>query len=340
MTANLLLSPGWWCAWALWAVLVAGTAGGAPRDGEESAARLYVNDKEAPEDLRDLRKIQEALRVAYPKVRAAAVGIDIGEGSGSGVIVSPEGLILTAAHVSGGVDKELTVVLEDGTRVQAKSLGLGSETDCAMMQITEEGAYPYVEMDRDDTARLGDWVFSLGHSGGFDKDRGVAVRLGRLVRVTQTTIQSDCKLIGGDSGGPLFDMSGRLIGIHSRVGGSKEENMHVPLREFFSHWDAMLAGEFLGNGPFAKRPQKAKLGTAIEAREEGGLEIVGIEEDSAASVAGLQVGDVILKVDGEPVEEVAALQEAVGAMADGGALELLILRDDEEIEIKVELGSG
>ena len=101
----------------------------------------------------------------------------MGGGSGSGVIVSEKGLVLTAAHVSAGVGKKMTVIMEDGTRYKAISLGLVASTDAAMVQIEEEGSYPYVELDRGGTPSLGDWVYALGHSGGFEKERGVGVRI-------------------------------------------------------------------------------------------------------------------------------------------------------------------
>jgi serine protease Do len=205
--------------------------------------RPYFNDKKVP-NANDLIAIQELLQKNKDRARAATVCIKIGKGSGSGVIVSEDGLILTAAHVSAGVNKKLTVIMEDGKELEARSLGLHSETDAAMIQITEKGSYPYVniepEKERDNAStKLGDWVFSLGHSGGFDKERGSGLRLGRLVRIAETTIQSDCTLIGGDSGGPLFDINGTLIGIHSRVGKVTEQNMHVPMHVFHTHWDAL-----------------------------------------------------------------------------------------------------
>jgi lysine N6-hydroxylase len=86
------------------------------------------------------------------------------------------------------------------------------------------------------------------------------------VQVKDDTFQSDCSLIGGDSGGPLFDLDGKLVGIHSRVGQRTQENMHVPMREFVKNWDGMLKSEFIGEGPFAKRPEKGKgfLGIGTE----------------------------------------------------------------------------
>lgn len=323
------------------AVVVLALAGwlvtGLERGGAEE--RLYVNDKKAPETLRDLRKLEDALATSLSAARKATVGIDLGGGAGSGVIVSEDGLVLTAAHVSGGVDKELTVILDDGTRLKAKSLGLVAATDCAMMQITEEGKYPFVELDREDGTRLGDWVFSLGHSGGFDKDRGVVVRIGRLVRVASTTIQSDCNLIGGDSGGPLFDLNGKLIGIHSRVGASLEQNMHVPIQEFLNNWEGMEKGEFIGEGPFAKKREKGKsfVGIKTTEREEGGVLVERVGEDTPAEKAGVQVGDVILKIGEDEVTDKESFTALVFELFPGDTMEMAILRDGKEQKIKIEL---
>ncbi|MGA0846777.1 MAG: hypothetical protein ACO3RV_09565, partial [Luteolibacter sp.] len=96
-------------------------------------ARPPVNDKPAPESANDLIAIQSALQAVLPAARAATVAVELDQGSGSGVIVSADGLILTAAHVSTGVGKKLTVVMEDGTQHEAVSLGLVADTDAAMM---------------------------------------------------------------------------------------------------------------------------------------------------------------------------------------------------------------
>jgi serine protease Do len=302
--------------------------------------RTLVNDKKAPENRKDLELIQKTLASALPKAREATVCIDIGEGSGSGVIVSPEGLVLTAAHVAGAVGKELTVILEDGKRLKAESLGLVSTTDCAMVKILEKGSYPFVVMDRDDSTKLGDWVFSLGHSGGFDKERGSVVRLGRLVRMADSTIQSDCTLIGGDSGGPLFDLEGRLIGIHSRVGEVLSQNMHVPMREFIMHWDEMLRGEFIGEGPFAAKPEKGKgfLGLATESRPEGGLKVTKVGRESPAEKAGLKEGDIILKINGKPLSTREELQSMIKEMAAGDKMALDLLKDGKAETLEIKLG--
>lgn len=312
-----------------------------PWSGISAAERPYVNDKKAPETRKDLEVIQNALIGALPKTRAATVCIEIDEGSGTGVIVSADGLILTAAHVSGGVGKKVTVVLEDGTKLKAETLGLVADTDAAMMRITDQGSWPFVEIDREDSARLGDWVFALGHSGGFDKERGMVSRLGRLVRMANSTFQSDCILIGGDSGGPLFDLSGRLVAINSRVGGELQENLHVPMSEFIKNWDGMMKGEFIGEGPFAKKPVKGSgfLGLATDARPAGGLKVTKVGQKTPAEAAGLKEGDVIHKLNGTPLTKREDLQKLLKEMASGDEITLELERGGKTETLTLNLGA-
>ena len=299
--------------------------------GHLSAApdvRPYVNDKKAPENRKDLEVIQSALTHSLPKARAATVCLEMADGSGSGVIVSPEGLVLTAAHVTAGINRKITVILEDGTKLPARSLGLVSDKDAAMVQILDKGPFPYVEMDRNNTTLLGDWVFSLGHSGGYDKERGSVVRIGRLVRIANMTFQSDCTLIGGDSGGPLFDLNGKLIGIHSRVGQQLQVNMHVPMHVYLENWDALQKGEFLGDGDFAKRPEKGKgfLGMATEPRKEGGLRVTKVGKSGPAEDGGVKDGDVVLKFNGTKLDSREQMQDLLKEMSEGDKVLLEILR--------------
>ena len=304
-------------------------------------ARPYVNDKKAPENRKDLDTIQHALTQALPAARNATVCIELGEGSGSGVIVSEDGLVLTAAHVAGGVNKELTVVLEDGRKFKAVSLGVVADKDAAMVRITEKEKFPFAEIERSDSTRLGDWVFALGHSGGFDKERGSVLRLGRLVRMVENTIQSDCTLIGGDSGGPLFNLQGQLIGIHSRVGVWMGIDMHVPIQVFLKNWDGLVKAEFIGEGPFVKKPEKGKgfLGLATEARKDGGLTVTKVGKDTPAEKADFKEGDVLLKLNGTELKTRAQFQDMLKEMAEGDALEFDVLRADKSLTIKLKLGA-
>lgn len=305
----------------------------------QDAKRLSINDKKVPSSAEDLKAIQSALKSALPAARKATVCLELGQGSGSGVIISADGLILTAAHVTGGVGKEITAILADGRKVKCESLGLSSETDCAMAKIIDKGTYPYVEVDHEDISKLGDWVFSLGHSGGYDKERGAGVRIGRLIKVADSTVQSDCTLIGGDSGGPLFDMNGRLIGIHSRVGANLSQNMHVPIREFQRHWDQMLKGQFLGEGPFAKKPKKGSgfLGVGSVDGPDGKLLVEKVGRESPAELVGIKAGDVILKIDGEEIKNKSAMQKLLKDKAADDKLVILLQREGKEIEVTVRL---
>jgi len=313
------------------------------------ARTLTFNEKEVPQTMDDLMAIQNALVNNLQHVRKATVSISLGEGFGSGVIVSADGLILTAAHVTAGVDKELTVILNDGTKLKAVSMGLVSNTDAAMMRITEEGAYPYVEINRENDYKLGHWIFALGHSGGFDKERGPVVRLGRIVKDSEATMQTDCKVIGGDSGGPLFDLNGQLIGIHSRVGGSGkglvksqasvEVNRHVPMREYIKHWDEMKENKFLGKGPFAKPPVKGSgfLGFGSADTDEG-LVIGKVLKDGPADKAGFETGDIILEIDGKTIDDKGAMKVILKKKSAGDKVTVVISREGKKQTIKLRLG--
>ncbi len=309
-----------------------------------AAGAFPVNEKKAPESSADLKAIQAALLAAIPKAQAATVNIDLGEGSGSGVIVSAEGLVMTAAHVSSGVGKDVTVVMADGTKLKAVTLGLESESDAALIQITEklpdEKPFPTVEINKTGDTKLGDWIFSLGHSGGFDKERGAVSRIGRLVRVANTTYQTDGTLIGGDSGGPLFDMEGRLIGIHSRVGGVLGENMHVPVKVFTDNWDRMLKSEFIGEGPFAKEPEKGKGFLGLATKDvEGGIEVTKVGKKSPAEEAGIKEGDLLRTLNGEKLDSREKLQSILAELAEGDKLALEITRDGKDETINLKLGA-
>jgi serine protease Do len=305
-----------------------------------ASGRPYVNDKKAPENRKDLEAIQTALTSVLAKARAATVCIDLGQGSGSGVLVAADGLILTAAHVATGVGKDLTVILEDGRKFKAISLGVVADCDAAMVRITDKGEFPFIEIDRENSARLGDWVFSLGHSGGFDKERGSVVRIGRLVRMAENTVQSDCTLIGGDSGGPLFDLQGRLIGIHSRVGNNLPMNMHVPMSVFVKNWDGMLKSEFIGEGPFVKKPEKGKgfLGLASEPAPGGGLKVTKIGKDTPAEKADIKEGDILLKLNGTDLTTREQFQDLLKEMAVGDPLAFDATRDGKPLTFKLKLG--
>ena len=206
---------------------------------------------EAPQSAADLEKIQLGMQRVLPAAKRATVAI-LGDGSGSGVIVSRSGLVLTAGHVCGEKGAKLLVILPGGTMVKAKSLGAVKSADAGLVQL-EPGTYPFAEVGPTDLPLpLGTWCFALGHPGGWDDNRGAVVRLGRVISLAKHTLRSDCKLVGGDSGGPLFDLQGRVIGIHSRISRAADQNFHIPVTTFKQQWPELMPGRvvaMLGSTP-------------------------------------------------------------------------------------------
>ena len=197
----------------------------------------------SPKTLDDLKAFEAKVRAVVAKVTPATVGVRIGQSSGSGVIVSEDGLVLTAGHVVGKPGQEVVFYFADGKTAKGKTLGLYGNADAGMMRITDAGKYPFLERGKSAGLLPGTWALATGHPLGYQKDRPPVVRLGRVLRLSDNTIQTDCALVGGDSGGPLFDLDGRIIGIHSRIGMAMDINMHVPIDVFADNWDRLAKGE-------------------------------------------------------------------------------------------------
>lgn len=206
-----------------------------------------------PQSVEDLQRIEHQLRQVLPRVLPALVCIEVNNGSGSGILVSEKGLIFSAAHV---VDKQgtvLKIIMPDGTRLPGKTTAQNTESDAGIAEITTQLNKNLSRVERAERLpRVGDWVFALGHGGGLDRKRGPMVRLGRVVSLKNGVIQTDCKLIRGDSGGPLFNLNGELIGIHSRVGSGLEDNLHVPMKDF----DALMEPPLHGKIPLPPSPEQ------------------------------------------------------------------------------------
>ena len=202
-------------------------------------------------------------------------------GSGSGVIVSEDGLILTAAHVLVHMNGKVTAIFPDGKRVTAKVLGMDLGRDSAMAQITDVGKYPHVDLGDSKAIQPNDWCVALGHSGGFQADRFPPVRLGRVIaNHPKTFLTTDSALIGGDSGGPLFGIDGRLIGINSNIGFSLAQNNDVPIATFVENWDLLKSGQKFGDKKKA-RSWRIRIGRSSVPRSK--MHRVGKAPSSARS---------------------------------------------------------
>lgn len=285
----------------------------------------------SPQTLADLQAMQEHFKKLVKQLRPATVGIRVGAGQGSGVIVSRDGYVLTAAHVIGAPDVDAIIILPDGKEVKAKTLGLNHAIDSGLLKITTEGDYDYLEMGQSSDLAKGQWVMSIGHPGGFDPDRAPVVRVGRLQSVSASVLQSDCTLVGGDSGGPLFDMDGNVIGIHSRIGLTLNDNMHVPVDTYLETWDRLIAGEDWGRIRFS-------MGYFGFSLKEGSLEVDEVTRSGPADSAGFKVGDKIVEVDGKRVDNQLDLRRIQFRARPGSDLSFKVERDGKEVELKLTVG--
>ncbi len=214
--------------------------------------------KTVPENVDDLRAIEKRVQAVVAKVTPAVVGVRVGAAQGSGVIIDKDGTVLTAGHVSGLPGRDAQIILPDGKKLKAKTLGQNKGIDSGMLKITDEGDWPAVEMGKSSDLKPGQWVVAIGHPGGYRSNRTPVVRVGRILTVNKFLIRTDCTLVGGDSGGPLFDMEGRVIGIHSRIGGAITENVHVPVDTYRETYAKLAKGEswggFLGQQTVVQTP--------------------------------------------------------------------------------------
>lgn len=293
-----------------------------------------VFDQNAPQSIEDLRAIEDHVTALAAKLEPCVVGVRIGNAQGSGVIVSKDGFVLTAAHVSGKPGRKATLILPDGREVPAKTLGANRGIDAGMIRITTDEEWPFAEMADFDNVEAGDWTVAIGHPGGYKKGRRPVVRLGRIIVKRNSVIQTDNALVGGDSGGPLFDTSGRVVGIHSRIGPSITWNFHVPISAYSDDWERLAEAEEWGGG---KAPSPTVLGVNGEDHEDGGALVTGTPEGFPAQRAGIQNGDVIVKVDEEEIKKFSDLSGYVGKLDPGDEIHVVVRRGTKTLEFDVVL---
>jgi len=286
----------------------------------------------------ELLKVQAQVQATLPMASRALVSVESGDGAASGVIVSPDGLVMTAEHVTSEPGRKLFLRLADGKKVIAIALGVDRATDAALMRI--EGArmnWPHVEPCRDlREARPGAWCFALGHPGGYDGKRGPVLRVGKVLKQTANGLQTDCVLMGGDSGGPLFNLKGEVIGIHSQIWQGRDQNVHVSVAPFLRAWDALAKSSVVrfwasGVGGWAGLMTRKSVG--------GELEVEDIAPDSPAQKAGIRKGEVIIAVNDEKVRSQPEFSEIIRSRPTGSIVALQVRGTRGERRVTLKLGT-
>lgn len=322
-----------------------------------------------PRSIRELQLLEDQQAKVSQKIIEVTVNVQQGSAQGSGVIITPDGYVLTAAHVAGKPGREATVILSDGRRVRARTLGTNRGMDAGLIQIIDlpsrrsvddrsvAGGYvtksavvpasansspevwPHATLGKSDDLHLGQWVIAAGHPGGWIPDRPAVVRAGRLLNIMRSTIVSDCALIGGDSGGPLFDLNGRLIGIHSRIGTETADNMHVPIDIYQDSWDRLADGQAWGTLPGYK-PVIGVVGPERNGTTSTNqiAEIVKVLKGSPAAAAGLKAGDVVVRFDDTNIATFEELQRAVEGVAPGDRVSVEIERQGQRLRLRIIVG--
>ena len=302
----------------------------------DSLQRVFAGA--APTGLADLKGMQSQIQGLTEQLTKCTVGVEVRNAQGSGVIISKDGYVLTAAHVAGEPNRDVTFFFSDGRKIAGKTLGLCRSIDAGLMKITEPGEHSCAEMALA-PVKEGQWCLAMGHPGGYQTERGAVLRLGRVVWLNDRdkTITTNCTLVGGDSGGPLFDLEGHVIGINSRIGERLTANMHVQVSAYKENWDRLEKGEAWGH-QLGRKPYLGVGGT----QDTPDAKITRVSPGSPAERAGLMVGDVVLQLGSKEITDFNSLVDAVDAQEPprrrgGRQITLKVRRGDETMELKVPL---
>lgn len=306
----------------------------------------------------ELKALQDAVHNVAEKCIPATVGVKLTNevtvkgkkgfalAQGSGVIVDADGLVLTAAHVispekgmyQAGRDVKLVVNYNGSVKeVKGRTLGANRDMDSGMILITEKGPnngkWPFVTVGKSAPLKKGQWLVTLGHPGGYEPGRPPVARLGRYIgivekinRTTMNLIRTDTTIVGGDSGGPLFDLAGNLVGIHSQIGPALNMNLHVATDTFTKEWVDLLG------------PSPVRLGVEFDETGTGGARIKEAIPDEPAATAGMKDGDLIVKFDGKKVASVDDVRVLLPRKEPGDKVPVVVKRGDETVNLTITLG--
>jgi serine protease Do len=312
---------------------LAALAGSPAVYAQAPAAQQVAADVPSPASLAELKALNERVKALVAKVRPAVVQVS----GGSGVVVSADGLVMCVAHVGGRANRPVTFTFPDGRRARGITLGNDKMGDAALMRITEKGNWPHVDVAKPEDIKLGEWCVALSYPISFDyQQRHPSVRLGRVYRHSALDINSDCTIMGGDSGGPLFDMQGHVIGISSTCGNNVLENRHVSVDRFVRYWDRLLKSEDLDE----LEPGYGAVFGAISNPDVDEALLGGVKPEGAAAKGGLKAGDVVMKFAGKEVRSFRELTAEIRQHKPGEKVEVEFRRGETTSKVSVTLGKA
>ena len=308
------------------------------RPAAQSGMRWRKHGGELPEIFRHFRSMPG---FAIPDLPWA-------EGVGSGFIVDASGLVVTSHHVVKGADS-VRVTLQDGRKLEARVLGADPKTDLALLEVDAGEALPVVEFGDSDRTRVGDWVVAVGNPFGLGGTVTAGIVSGRGRDIGSGPyddfLQVDAPINRGSSGGPLFDRSGRVVGVNTAIfspsGGNVGIGFAVP---------ANIARPVVESLRTDGEVDRGWLGVQIQHVDETMAEALGLDEtkgalvasvmaDGPAAGAGLHPGDVILSFAGEKIDEMKDLPRIVAEIDAGTEVEIEVWRDGARTTLTAEIGT-
>ncbi len=274
-------------------------------------------------------------------VAPAVVQLETGSGLGSGVIYDATGLIITAAHVVQGED-DVIVRVADGTVLEGEVVGTDPGTDIAVVRVEPDGSLPVARLALGEPLRVGQLAVAIGSPFGLDQTvtSGVVSAIDRAMPTLDGAIgmiQTDAPINPGNSGGALADRTGRVIGINDQIqtqsGGNVGLGFAIPIDTAAQVADAIVEGREVEHAFLGVRSSPA-------AGAEAGALVVQVEPGSPADDAGLEQGDIVVALDGNPVASATDLVARVRSAQPGDVVTLTVSRNDSTEEITVTLGTA
>ena len=265
---------------------------------------------------------------------------------GSGFIISPDGYILTNNHMVEDA-KEVKIELADGRKYEAEIIGTDPESDVALVKIDADNL-PYLELANSDELKVGEWVLAIGNplSLSHTVTAGIVSAKGRSVGLAnfESFIQTDAAINRGNSGGPLINLDGEVVGINTAIVGATGNigiGFAIPINMVKYVYKQLQEGGTVERGYMGIQFEELTPDVAASlrlAKDTKGVTIVDVVEDSAAQEAGLQQYDVIVELEGEPVEGGNEFLNRVAMLTPGTKVSLVVIRDGKRKPITVKLG--